>query len=239
MALDRKTADELTSEIISLISNDEFKRHWPAAMAAMVLFARNMSEDQQKTTEDINEIFAKNTDILRAFIREFHALAAASAKTMLFNIDVSLRRSAEDIITNSKAEAIREIKKSTTEQMVNFNEKVPIVALDAIKKAIKIESSRLQLLHADYIAKTTEIEDKLQAIVDGANTAIERFERTALAIESQTVAKIQEKGFFKRLGELFFGVTASPPMELSSGKAGERRAKSGLDADRYAAVRNE
>lgn len=202
MKIDRKKADELAAEIISLLPEQEFKTHHACALAAMVLFARNMSEEQLKVNSDIHEIFEKNIPAMRAFVKEFHMLAAASSETMLSRVNITLNDFAENAITNAKLEAVREMKKSLAQQIALFNEKIPLVTLAAVKSAIESETQQLKLMK-DSVTNATNISgQELLKIVSAANNAVEKIDRTMSILEARS-NQLVSKSIFQRILEIF------------------------------------
>lgn len=208
MSIDRKLATDLAAQIISLLPDEHFKTHHASALAAMVLFARNMSEEQQKVNSDINEIFETNIPAMRAYVRDFHILAADSSRAMLAQFDKTLQELAEKEIVDARIEAVREIKKSLRAQIVNFNKEIPIVTANAVRAAIKAESRELGAmtkLIADAM-DTSRIE--LLEIIANANGAIRKIDISVSIIE-QKCTQLVIKGYFQRIFELFFGSKAT------------------------------
>jgi hypothetical protein len=208
MTIDRKTADDLSSEIISLISNEEYKKHWPAAMAAMILFTRNMNEEQKSNTKSLGELFEKNNEIMRSTmstsIQDFPVVLGNISQEIFSRAQVALEQDSENIILNAEADFVRRAKESSSAVLEDLRSKIPDLIIYAVNTALTVEANKLKVIQSNYLQKTSHIEGKLIELIDTANAAIAKMAITIKDVERRSNST-EAKGFFTRLYELFFG----------------------------------
>jgi hypothetical protein len=212
MAIDRRTSEALTDEIISLLPNKDFSVHWPAALTAMILFARNMNEEQKSNTKTLGEMFDVNNEIMRTTmstsIQDFPEVLGKISQEIFSRAQIAMEQDAINIMHNAEADFVRRAKESSVSVLEDLRSKIPDLIIYAVNTALTVEANKLKVIQNNYLQKTSQIEGKLIELTDTANAAIAKMAITIKDVERRS-SSTEAKGFFTRLYELFFGAPNS------------------------------
>lgn len=217
MAIDRATSHQIANEIISLLPDEEFRKHWPAALAAMVLFARNMSAEQTKSASDVGDLVEKNIQAMRGFVHHFHETCAAVSADIRAGNTTMLEHEIEAIVLAAKAKFTEEVLKSTSEQLSCINQEIRMHTGIEVRKALDFELQQFLAQKKSTIDATNAAMARLAAISHSADAAVARLEGAVETISRLDRERQLQKGFFRKLKELFFGeVLPEVPAEKTS-----------------------